>query len=216
MWLFSAIMASCAIIAFGNTAIASPRRYTYQVYDHQYGMIGTYSNIIRKIGNAMTIDTEAHIRVSLLGFTLYSQEVHRMERWVGNRIVYFHGVTTESDKPVEVDGQAKGDHFIIVSPNGNVTAPGTIRPANPWSISAAGGDMIFMPDTGIITKAHTDKGEETSLMVDGALRQVRQYHINAGDEQYNVWLDDNGTPVKFTMQDKDSDVTFTLASSPQG
>jgi len=205
-------MAICAIIVGGSAATASPQRYTYQVYESRYGAIGTYSNTIEKSDKATTIATEAHISVSFLGFTFYSQDVSRTERRVGDRLVYFHGITTENGKPFEVDGRAEGNHFIIISPNGRVIAPKMIRSANPWSMNAPGGDMLFMPDSGLVTKANSNGGEETSIMVDGAVRQVRQYQIDAGEEQYKVWMDDGGIPVKFNIQDKDSNVTFTLIS----
>jgi hypothetical protein len=59
---------------------------------------------------------------------------------------------------------------------------------------------------------HTSGGEETSITIDGALRQVRRYHIDASDagEQYDVWMDSSGTPLMFNMKNRDGIDTFTL------
>ena len=204
--------ATCMLLAAGSSAAALQQRYTYRVQDSFYGEIGTYSNTIEKGGDATTITTEAHIKVSLLNVTLYSQDVSRVERRVGNRLVYFHGITTENGDPVQVDGRAEGEHFIITTPSGKVAAPATILTASPWSVSALSGDTMLMPDTGLVTKVHASGGEEASITVGDASKRVRRYQIDTvdGRERYEVWLDDQATPVMFRIRDLDGTVTFTL------
>ena len=204
--------AACMLLAAGASAAGLQQRYTYRVQDSFYGEIGTYSNTVEKGRDATTITTEAHIKVSVLNVTLYSQDVSRIERQVGNRLVYFHGITTENGEPTEVDGRAEGEHFIITTPSGEVTAPGTILTASPWSVSTLGGDTVLMPDTGLVTKIHASGGEEMSITLDGAPTQVRRYQIDTvdGRERYEVWMDDRATPVKFRIRDLEGTVTFTL------
>jgi hypothetical protein len=205
-------IAICAIGAAGSPADASQRRCNYQIRDSLYGTIGIYSNTVDRSGDATTVTTEAHISVSLLGVVLYNQDVSRIERLVGGRLVSFHGITTENGKPMEVNGWAEADHFIVASPSGKVTAPATIRSANPWFAAAQGGDTILMPDTGLISKMHASGGEETAITIDGATRQVREYHIETAGpaEQYEVWMDKDGTPLMFNIKDRDGTDTFTL------
>jgi len=202
----------CMLLAPGPSAAAFQQRYTYRVQDSFYGEIGTYSNTIDKSRDATTITTEAHIKVSVLNFTLYSQDVSRVERQAGNRLVFFHGITTENGEAIEVDGRAEGEHFIITTPSGKVTAPGTILTANPWSVTRLRGDTVLMPDTGLVTKIHTSGGEERAITVDGASTRVRRYQIETvdGRERYEVWMDDQETPVMFRIQDHEGTVTFTL------
>lgn len=209
--LLSAV-AICMLLGAGPSAAAFQQRYTYRVQDPIYGAIGTYSNTVEKSRDATTITTEAHIKVSILGITLYTQDVSRIERQVGDRLVYFHGITTENGKPIEVNGRAEGERFIITSPSDTITAPGTIRSANPWSAGMSGGDMVLMPDTGLVMKVHTSGGEKTSITIDGASTRVRRYQIDTvdGRERYEVWMDDQATPVLFSIQDRQSTVTFTL------
>jgi hypothetical protein len=82
---------------------------------------------------------------------------------------------------------------------------------NPWS-AMLDGDTVLLPDTGVVTKVHTSGGEETSIMVDGAAMKVRRYQIDTidGRERYEVWMDDQTIPVKFSIQDRESTVIFTL------
>lgn len=211
LWALSGAVALGAMVAPGPS-VASSEQYTYRVHDSVYGSIGTYSNAVEKDGDATTVTTEVHIKVSVLGIVLYNQDVSRIERWDGDRLVYFHGVTTENGQPVEVDGRAEADHFVVTSPSGTVTAPATIRSANPRLAGAPGGDMILLPDTGLVTKVLTSGGEETSITIDGASSQARRYQIETADggERYEVWMDDTGTPVMFNIKDGDGTVTFTL------
>ena len=206
-------VAAAASAGFADgAAAASEQRLTYTVQMAPYGTIGTYQSAKQKNGGETTITTEAHIKVSLAGVVLYRLEISRVERQIADRLVYFHGVTIENGKSVEVDGKAAGERFIITSPNGTVTAPGTIRTTDPWSAGAPGGDVVFMPDTGAVTRVHTSGGEQTSITIGGASVRVRRYQINSADgrERYEVWMDDRRTPIMFNIVDRDGTTTFTL------
>ena len=213
----SLLLALFGAAAIGPIVVAAPaaaesqQRYRYRVNDAVYGAIGTYSYGVDKSADATTITTEARIRVAFLGIVLYSQDLSRIERWVGDRIVYFHGVTKENGHPIEVEGKAEGEQFVIVSPAGRVAAPATIRSASPWSAGAPGGDTVFLPDTGHVVKVRTS-GEDTSITFDGASRRVRRYQIDTvdGTERYEVWMDEHRTPVMFSIQDRQGTVKFTL------
>ena len=210
-WMIGGALAASAGFADGTTA-ASEQRLTYTVQMSPYGTIGTYQSVKQTNGNETTITTEAHIKVSLAGVVLYRLEISRVERQIADRLVYFHGVTVENGKLVEVHGKAVGEHFIITSPNGTATAPGTIRTTDPWSAGAPSADIVFMPDTGAVTRVHTSGGEQTSMTISGSSVRVRRYQINSvdGREQYEVWMDDRRTPVMFNIVDRDGTTTFTL------
>jgi hypothetical protein len=205
------VIAASVGVASG-AASASEQRLNYTVHMSPYGGIGTYQSVKQQNGDATTITTEAHIKVSFAGIVLYRLEASRVERQIANRLVYFHGVTVENGKSVEVEGNAAGEHFIITSPSGTVTAPGTIRTSDPWSAATPGADLVFMLDTGAVTRVHTSGGEQTSIMIGGASVQARRYQIDLEDgrEQYEVWMDDRRTPIRFNIVDRDGTTTFTL------
>ena len=207
---WSGAAAICLSVATVSAAAETPQRYTYRVDDAVYGAIGTYSYAVEKAGDATTITAQARIRVSLLGIVLYTQDFSRIERWLGNRIVYFHGITKENGHPVEVEGKADGEQFVIVSPAGRVAAPAAIRSASPWSAGAPG-DVVFMPDTGHVVKVRTST-EDTAITIGGVLRRVRRYQIDTvdGKERYEVWMDENRIPVMFSVQDRQGTDKFTL------
>jgi len=202
----------CVGVAAGAPASASEQRFTYRVDMPPYGTIGTYRNVVQNDGKETTITTEGQIKVSLIGVVLYRLDISRVEHQVADRLVYFQGLTSENGNSVRVEGRAVGEYFIITSPSGIVTAPRTIRTSDPWSLGAPGTDMVFMPDTGTVTRVHRGGGEQTSITIDGTSMRVRRYQINTADgrEQYEVWMDDQRTPVMFNIVDRDGTTTFTL------
>ncbi len=208
----SVLITICPIHATNAAADEPLQRYNYKIHDSLYGDIGSYSNTVVRSGKTTTVATEAHIKVTFLGVTLYRQEVSRTERWVSDRFVSFHGVTVENGKTTEINGWVEADHFIVSSPIGKFSAPSTIRSANPWFAATTGGDTILMPDTGLIDKMHTSGGDEITIKIDGAPKRVSKYQIETeiSREQYQVWIDDSGTPVMFNIKDHDGTDTFTL------
>ncbi|HVC57305.1 MAG TPA: DUF6134 family protein [Stellaceae bacterium] len=212
-----ALAAACVVVAASASAsaaaAASEQQFTYRVEMSPYGSIGTYRNVVQKNGGETTITTEAHIKVSLVGVVLYRLDIARIARRTGDRLVYFHGITDENGTSTEVNGRAAGEQFVITSPNGRITAPGTIRPSDPWSAAVPGTSVVFMPDTGAVTRVQTSEGKETSITLNGVLMPVLRYRIATADgrEQYQIWLNDRRVPVMFTIVDDSGATTFTLA-----
>ena len=50
------------------------------------------------------------------------------------------------------------------------------------------------------------------VAVNGKQTRAKRYEIDRtdGQKRYDVWLDDRGTPVKFTTYNPNGSVTFTL------
>jgi hypothetical protein len=167
--------------------------------------------VVETHNDTTVVTTEVHIVVTVLGITLYRQESIRRERWVGSRLVEFRGVTNEDGTSVQVDGRADGEHFVLVSPSDETRTPGTIRPASPLTADRGGGP-VFMPDTGVVTTAQVEDLGEVSIAIDGTVSTARRYRIEtAGAKQrYEVWMDAERTPLRFSVKDGRSADMFTL------
>jgi hypothetical protein len=200
--------ASAALV--GNAP--GTQQLVYQVQHSKYGNIGTYTNTIEHQGDMTNVTTNAKLSVSVLGVNFYRQDISRRETWRGNRIVDFHGVTTENGKRVELNGKAEGDQFAMMTPNGMTNAPADVRFANPWSREAVDGDMMFTPDRGRLEMVTMGSKEQATLNI--GRRQVRTEHIQilrgGGPGLYDVWLDEKGISVQFSIVGNDT-ITFTLA-----
>jgi hypothetical protein len=207
--VFAALLV--ALPADEGAAVPAAQVLRYRVKHAIYGDIGTYSNTIEQTGDITTVLTEAHFKVSLLGIVVHREDAQRQERWRGDRLVSFHGVTTKNGQRLEVRGEAHGDSFVIASPRGTFTAPADIHPANPWSANFLGSDTMMRVDTGAVEPVRISGGAETSVTINGVRLRTRQYEID-GKTRYKIWLSEaEQVPVMFSVDDDSGEVTFTLA-----
>ena len=200
-----------AIAAIGPTAVAAaPMQLTYNVTHSVFGDIGTYINTIEPTNSGTTVLTRAHFVVKMLGVQLYSENAERTEHWQGNRLVSFQGVTSKGSQSTVVHGQAEGNGFVISSPQGTITAPPTVHPANPWSANFLDSHTMMRPDTGRLERVSISGGQEAVITIDGTPVRTQKYEVE-GATRYTVWLDSQGVPVMFIVDDNSGKVTFTLA-----
>jgi hypothetical protein len=205
---------ACALVVgvSGGAARAiaePPRELVYDVKHSVFGEIGTYSNLIETSGAMITIKTTAHFLVKALGVGLHREDAQRVEQWQGDRLVFFHSVTVKNGDTTEVKGQASGGNFVIDSPLGTITAPGSVKPANPWSTRSIESSEMMRVDNGKVEKVTVTGGGETTVTVGGASIAAREYDI-IGSSKYKVWIDSQDVPVMFVIDDDSGKVTFTL------
>ena len=208
--LAAVVGALAAGLVAGNAFAETPAQFVYRVSHSTFGDIGSYSNTVEPNRDGTTVQTQAHFQVSMLGVRMYREDAERTERWQGNRLVSFHGVTDKGDGPVEVKGEARGNGFIITSSQGTITAPASVHPANPWSNNFLTSNTMMRPDSGKIEQVRIGSGQETTVKIDGATISAVKFEID-GSTKYTVWLDGRGVPVKFVADDDTGKVTFTLA-----
>ena len=188
----------------------TPAQFIYRVSHSTFGDIGSYSNTVEPGRGGTNVQTQAHFQVSMLGVRMYREDAERTERWQGNRLISFHGVTDKGDGPAEVKGEARGNGFVITSSQGTITAPASVHPANPWSNNFLSSNTMMRPDSGKIEQVRIGSGQETTVKIDGATISAVKFEID-GSTKYTVWLDGRGVPVKFMANDDGGTVTFTLA-----
>jgi hypothetical protein len=203
-----------ALTALPGTSLAAAdasAQFTYRVTHSKFGEIGTYTNIIEPTRDGTTVQTRAHFEVKMLGIKMYREDAERTERWQGNRLVSFRGVTDKGKGPAEVRGEARGNSFVITSPQGTtITAPWSVHPANPWSSNFLHSNTMMRPDDGALEQVRIGPGQETTVKLEGAAVPAVKYEV-AGSTRYTVWLDGRGVPVQFVVDDDTGKVTFTLA-----
>jgi hypothetical protein len=212
--LVSIVVICAGALAWAPPASAALQKLVYQVRHPVYGRIGTYTNLVDTNGKQTTVTTEGRIRVSFLGIVLYRQDFDRTERWVGERLISFQGMTTTNGRFVEVKGEAEGDGFAVQSPNGSFTAPASVKLANPWSDTVLKGEAMLTPDRGQLEDVQIRPAEMSKLAINGAMLRAQRFEIarTTGEKRYEVWIDDEGTPVMFSVNTRRGMVTFTLTS----
>jgi hypothetical protein len=199
------------LAAVGSAGAETPAQFTYKVTHAVFGDIGTYTNTIEPARDGTTVQTQAHFEVKMLGVRMFREDAERTERWQGNRLVAFRGITDKGDGPAEVRGEARGNSFVISSPHGTISAPSSVHPANPWSANFLHSSTMMRPDTGKLEQVRVGPGQETRVNIDGAAIPAVKYEVD-GSTKYTVWLDGRGVPIKFLVDDDTGKVTFTLAN----
>ena len=205
-----AFTAVAVAMAAPTTARAdNARQLVYSVKHSIFGDIGSYANLIEMSGAVTTVKTTAHFLVSALGVGLHREDAARTEQWQGGRLVFFHGITKKNGETTEVQGKAEGGNFVISGPLGQITAPGSVKPANPWSKESIESNEMMRVDTGKVEPVRVSGGGETNVNVDGGSTTAREYDIT-GATRYKVYIDSHDIPVMFVVDDDSGQITFTL------
>jgi hypothetical protein len=189
---------------------STPLQLVYRVSHSKVGYVGSYSCAVSPLGNGMTqISSREQIDVALLGIPLYWMDAVGTERWQGNRLISFDATTEKTTGRVEVRGEARGSDFVITSPQGTLTAAGSVHPAEPCAPDFLQSTTILRPDTGGIEEVRISGGAPTSVVIDGTSIPVHKYILD-GRTRYTAWLDARNLPVMFAIEDNAGEATFTL------
>lgn len=208
--LFTAVVAGlCVAGAAVPTWAEGPLRLTYDVSHSMTGHVGTYVNTILPSAGGTTVETQTNFLVKMLGMRIYSEQAQRTEQWQGNRLISYRSVTDENGRPLVVKGVARGGGFVISSPNGTVTAPANVRPANPWSAVFLGSNTMMRPDTGALEHVRVTTRGPANVTLNGRTIPTQSYEV-AGDQKYVVYLDGRGIPVEFKVDGSTGQITFRL------
>jgi hypothetical protein len=200
--------------AFAVPAYAAPERYEYRVIHPTYGDIGTYSNTVDRVGDNTEVTSELRIAVRILGIVVYRQEAQRIERWHGQTLVSFDGVTVTNGKSLPVHGVARNGAFVVSTPSGTITAPADVHPSNPWSTMVLDSRVMMSTRTGKIEQVRVSGGELVPVKLPGLNRTAHQYEVVSDKHQF-VWMDDAGTPIAFRTTDDGSPIDFVLSGRQQ-
>jgi hypothetical protein len=188
----------------------APLRLTYDVSHSMFGHIGTYTNTILPTTGGTTVETQTNFLVRMLGLRVYSEQAQRTEEWQGNRLISYQSVTDKNgNRPLVVKGVARGNSFVISSPDGTIAAPANVRPANPWSAVFLGSNTMMRPDTGALERVHVTSLGPATVALNGRTIPTQSYEVD-GSKKYVVYLDGHGVPVEFTVADSAGQVTFRL------
>ncbi len=207
------VIFAAALCAPAGPAHAETQIYEYAVEHPTFGDIGTYTNVVEQMGDRAHVESRLHVALRLLGFTVYEQDATRSEDWRDGRLVAFHGVTTTNGKSFAVTGQARGNRFVITTPDGTTLAPAGVRPSNPWSPRVLDAHVMMSTKTGKIEDVHITGGDLRPVTFDGKTRLLHQYFVE-GRKRGVVWLDDHGVPVAFRVWEQGTPIELVLTSRP--
>jgi hypothetical protein len=212
--VFLLFAAALSALAMPRGAAAAPESFEYRVFHPTYGEIGTYTNVVDRNGDETAVHSTINIRVRILGIVVYRQDAERNERWRGETLLAFDGVTVTNGDRLEVHGEQREGSFVIKSPSGTVAAPRTIHPSNPWSAMVLNAKVMMSTRTGKVSEVRVTGGEVRPLSMHGANLRLHEYEIQSFKHHF-VWLADDGVPVAFRTDEDGTMIDFLLKRREQ-
>ncbi len=197
------------VAAAGAPEDGASKVYKYKIHHPVYGVIGTYTNTIQKIGTDVSVRNEVRATVKVLQIIVHDHKSQSVELWRDGRIVSFDGNTKENGKVSKIQGRAEGDKFIVVGPQGKTEAPLSVSPNNPWSPGILNAKVLMSTKSGKLYRVHSTAGEEKVIMLGAKSLKTKYFKVD-GDARYDLWFDGAGVPVKFRDLNEDEEITFQI------
>ena len=211
----STISLSSAMPAPAETAapaLTEQMVYTYAVRHPVYGEIGTFTDTIDRQPETMQIDGRLRIAVKFIGIVVYRQESDITAIMRDDRLVSLQSITNKDGEYLEVRGEAQGDQFVVNATGGSFAGPATSLPSDPFVLKDTGqGSMIFT-DTGQIINVQVSGGDHGTVSVNGNSVSARHFIVE-GVIRREVWLDNQGIPVKFRIIENGAPIDFVLQNT---
>jgi hypothetical protein len=211
----STIGLSSAMPAPAETAAPTPAGqlvYTYAVRHPLYGKIGTFTDTIDRKPETMRIDGRLRIAVKFLGIVVYRQESDITAIMRDDRLVSLQSATNKDGEYLEVRGEAQGDEFVVNASAGSFAGPATSLPSDPFVLKGTGEGTMVFTDTGEIINVQVSGGDHGTVSVNGDSVSARHFIIE-GVTRREVWLDNQGIPVKFRVVENGTPIDFVLQNT---
>lgn len=207
-------IAAFATLALAGATHADVRIFNYQVEHPRYGDIGTYVYSVDRVNGEVRIETQLRVAVKVIGFVIYRQNANQVEVFREGALTSFQSVTETNNHRVIASGIAKEGRFYVTSPTGISVVPANVLPSDPWSLKHIGSGVVVSTKSGKIENVEATGGEVEKVLVNGMPISTRHFHVNTETQnnKWEVWLDQNGSPVKFRSLEDGTPISFTLTS----
>jgi hypothetical protein len=208
--------AAAALVALPGAAMAAPQTYHYLITHSRYGRIGAYDRVVDASGGAVHAQSQMKIAVKVLGMVMHRETADQSETWRDGRLVSMHCVTTVNGKPIAVSGEARGGAFMVTSPTGTATAPLDVAATDPMGFNRLGHAQVVSLKSGKLETVDVTGGETDQVSLPDGSEAARHFRVSTANQpnKWEVWLDDQGVPIKFRSLEHGDTVDFTLTSVP--
>jgi Family of unknown function (DUF6134) len=209
-WMLS-VLPVLGLLTAAVPVRAQERAYSYNVVHPFYGTIGTFTESIARSGDTTRIDSHLRVAVRILGIVVHREEGDHTEIFRGDRLVSLQSATTTNGIRLDVQGEAKGDHFVVTTPTGVVEAPADIAPSDPWVLKQLGAGTVVSVKTGRIIPTRVTGGEPATVSLQGVVVATRHFMAH-GEREQEIWLNDQDIPIMFRSVENGTPIDFILTS----
>lgn len=201
-----------AIAPAGQSQVERPvpeGTFRYRVIHPTHGDIGSYTNVVRRESDGVSVATSVDIEVKVVFVTARSIKADRSEHWVADRLVRYTSTTRKGGETVRVDGRSEGERFVIDGPQGSIAAPPSVMPTNAWSDRILDADVVMASETGRLYPTTISGGGRETIDLGGRPVSTRHFRMEA-DTVYDLWFDDEDRVVRFTTINDGDTISFLL------
>jgi len=209
------LIALALLLTFAAGPALASQLLEYTIRHPSFGEIGTYTNLIEPRADGVEVRSQLDVTVKLLGLVVHRERSVRHERWQDGRLVAFAGTTEKNGQFVEIRGEARGDRFVVHTPQGVSVAPGNVLPSNPWSIDMLRSGPLLSTRDGALLTARVSQGPTEAVTHDGRTQLLRRFDIDSDKREF-VWIDAQNVPVAFRTEEGGSPVDFILRRHENG
>lgn len=203
---------ACAFAVASARAEAPTGVFTYTIHNDRFGEVGVYTNVVRREGASIVVESRTDIAIRVLFVTVFRLSAASTAVWRRGRIVRFESSTDDDGRKYKVSARADGERLVIEGAAGTVVGPAGVYPHNPWNMGILGADAIMSPKSGRLFPMKISAGRAADIDIAGEISNTMTYRIDT-DRRTWVWYDRDGVPVKFVMERKRGRelLTFMLA-----
>lgn len=200
------------VLIWSATAQAAPRPGTtavYGIHHEDHGDVGEHSVSYAQEGEDLVVLVDNKITVEVLFITVFRYEAKRREVWRDGRMIAYESETHDDGTDIRVSARIAGDKFLIDGPEGRIEAPAGTFPTHPWNQEILSQSFVMDTKTGALLKVMAKEVGRETIQVAGRSIQTVKHQIT-GDQEREVWFDEDGNWVKLRFYKDGSAITFTL------
>ncbi len=177
------------------SASASPPA-TQQVFDFTVFMdgdvVGQHVFRVDSSETAKKVHSEAAFNVKFLMINAYRYQHQANETWQDNCLTSIEAITHDNGKDSLVEGQSKGNEFLLRRDRDQETLPSCIMTFAYWNPLMLKQSRLLNPQTGeYLDVAITPKGLD-KVAVKGSETSAHRYHLKTREFDMDLWYADNG------------------------
>ncbi|MGI9509298.1 MAG: DUF6134 family protein [Geminicoccaceae bacterium] len=191
--------------------------FHYHIDHERWGRLGTFSNTIQRRGDLIEVGSRLRAKLKFI-ITLHSERADRKEIWSNGRLVSFHSETILNGDVIRIQGRAKDGSFMIYTTDGILEAPADVIPTNPWSTDVLNARFVMGTTRGSVVAVTLATRDNQIVHLDGQSLQARHLRLlPRGDPgmmpfPQEVWFDQHGIPIMFSVVKDGKRITFTMSN----
>ena len=184
------------LMLLGSLSAAASPPTKQQVFDFTVFLdgdpVGQHVFRVDSSETAKKVHSEAAFNVKFLMINAYRYQHEANETWQDNCLTSLKASTHDNGKDSRVEGQTKGNEFLLKRDLDQETLPACVMTFAYWNPSMLKQSRLLNPQTGDYLDVDiTPKGRE-SVAVKGSEMTANRYHLKTREFDMELWYADNG------------------------